>query len=61
MPFLPLDLSTGVIAQVVQANAKGVKQADGVTPVSGDHIQHTDTRWNLELDNPYLWLDAAPL
>ena len=23
---------------------------------TGEHIQHTDTRWSLELDNPYLWL-----
>ncbi len=28
---------------------------------TGEHIQHTDTRWSLELDNPYLWLDVAPL
>jgi beta-lactamase superfamily II metal-dependent hydrolase len=32
-----LDLGTGVTATIVQANAKGVKQADGTTPVSGDH------------------------
>ena len=24
--------------------------------ILGEHIQHTDTRWSLELDNPYLWL-----
>jgi hypothetical protein len=28
---------------------------------TGEHLQHTDTRWSLELDNPYLWLDVAPL
>jgi beta-lactamase superfamily II metal-dependent hydrolase len=32
-----LDLGTGVSAKVVLANAKGVKQADGTMPVSGDH------------------------
>ncbi len=32
-----LDLGGGATAQVVGANAKGVMQADGVTPVSGDH------------------------
>lgn len=32
-----IDLGPGVTAAIVQANAKGVKQADGVTPVSGDH------------------------
>lgn len=31
------DMGPGVQAQVLQANAKGVMQADGVTPVSGDH------------------------
>jgi|GEM_PF-1956724 len=31
------DLGPGVNAQVLQANAKGVLQADGVTPVAGDH------------------------
>jgi beta-lactamase superfamily II metal-dependent hydrolase len=35
--FPSLDLGTGVSATIVQANAKGVLQADGVTPVSGDH------------------------
>lgn len=32
-----LDLGTGVSATIVQANAKDVMQADGITPVSGDH------------------------
>lgn len=35
--FPSLDLGPGVTARVVQANGKGVLQADGVTPVSGDH------------------------
>lgn len=32
-----LNLGTGVTASVVEANAKDVMQADGTTPVSGDH------------------------
>ncbi len=32
-----LDLGGGATAKVVMANAKGVMQADGSTPVSGDH------------------------
>ncbi len=32
-----LDLGGGASAQVVEANAKGVLEADGSTPVSGDH------------------------
>lgn len=32
-----LDLGPGVGATILQANAKGVMQADGITPVSGDH------------------------
>lgn len=32
-----LDLGGGASAKVVMANAKGVMQADGTTPVSGDH------------------------
>lgn len=32
-----LDLGGGATAKVVEANAKGVMQADGSTPVSGDH------------------------
>lgn len=36
-PWPTLDLGPGVTAAVVQANAKGVMQADGVTPVGGDH------------------------
>jgi len=28
---------------------------------TGEHIKHTDTRWSLELDNPYLWLPEADL
>ncbi|MDP3714580.1 MAG: lamin tail domain-containing protein [Mycobacteriales bacterium] len=35
--FPSLDLGAGVTTRIVQANAKGVLQADGVTPVSGDH------------------------
>jgi len=27
----------------------------------GEHIQHTDTRWSLELDNPYLWADPGSI
>lgn len=40
-PWPSFDLGTGVTAQVLQANAKGVMQADGVTPVSGDHTTAT--------------------
>jgi beta-lactamase superfamily II metal-dependent hydrolase len=36
-PWPSLDLGPGVTAAIVQANAKGVMQADGTTPVSGDH------------------------
>jgi beta-lactamase superfamily II metal-dependent hydrolase len=36
-PWPALDLGAGVAAAIVQANAKGVLQADGVTPVGGDH------------------------
>lgn len=32
-----LDLGGGATAKIVEANAKGVMQADGSTPVSGDH------------------------
>lgn len=32
-----LDLGGGASAAIVMANAKGVMQADGTTPVSGDH------------------------
>ncbi len=32
-----LDLGAGVATTIVEANAKGVMEADGVTPVSGDH------------------------
>ncbi|MGH3333235.1 MAG: hypothetical protein ACRDPJ_18200 [Nocardioidaceae bacterium] len=32
-----LDLGGGATAKIVMANAKGVMQADGTTPVSGDH------------------------
>lgn len=32
-----LDLGTGVTATIINANGKGTFQADGVTPVSGDH------------------------
>ena len=35
-----LDLGSGATAKIVEANAKGVMQADGTTPVSGDH--HAD-------------------
>ena len=37
--FPALDLGPGVTAKVVQANAKGVLQADGMTPVSGDRTK----------------------
>ena len=36
-PWPSLDLGTGVSANILEANAKDVKEADGVTPVSGDH------------------------
>lgn len=36
-PWPALALGPGVSATIVQANAKGVMQADGVTPVGGDH------------------------
>ncbi|MET7377319.1 lamin tail domain-containing protein [Streptomyces sp. NPDC005526] len=36
-PWPSIDLGTGVASNVVEANGKDVKQADGVTPVSGDH------------------------
>jgi len=36
-PWPSLDLGAGITAAIVQANAKGVMQADGTTPVSGDH------------------------
>jgi beta-lactamase superfamily II metal-dependent hydrolase len=36
-PWPSLDLGTGVTAQVLQANAKGVMQADEETPMPGDH------------------------
>lgn len=35
------DLGPGVTAEVLQANAKGVMLADGVTPVAGDHTGAT--------------------
>ncbi|HEX4978337.1 MAG TPA: lamin tail domain-containing protein [Nocardioides sp.] len=37
MAWPTLDLGAGATAKVVMANAKGVLQADGSTPVSGDH------------------------
>jgi hypothetical protein len=36
-PWPSLDLGPGVTANIVNANGKGTVQADGVTPVSGDH------------------------
>jgi beta-lactamase superfamily II metal-dependent hydrolase len=36
-PWPSFDLGPGVTAEVLQANAEGVLQADGVTPVAGDH------------------------
>lgn len=36
-PWPTFDLGGGGVAAVVQANGKGVMQADGSTPVSGDH------------------------
>jgi len=38
--WTPPDLGTGVTTSILEANAKDVLQADGVTPVSGDH--HAD-------------------
>lgn len=40
-PWPALDLGAGVTTTIVQANAKGVMQADGVTPVAGDHTSDT--------------------
>ena len=37
MTWPTLDLGGGAAAKIVEANAKGVMQADGNTPVSGDH------------------------
>jgi beta-lactamase superfamily II metal-dependent hydrolase len=37
-PWPSFDLGAGAEAVVLQANAKGVMQADGVTPVSGNHV-----------------------
>lgn len=37
MAWPTLDLGGGAAAQVVEANAKGVMQSDGTTPVSGNH------------------------
>jgi len=37
-PWPAIDLGAGVTASIVQANAKGVVQIDGVTPVSGNHV-----------------------
>lgn len=36
-PWGDVDLGPGVDAPILLANAKGVMQADGITPVSGDH------------------------
>jgi beta-lactamase superfamily II metal-dependent hydrolase len=36
-PWPSFDLGTGVSAEVVQSDAEGVMQADGTTPVPGDH------------------------
>lgn len=36
-PWPLFDMGPGVTAEVLQANAKGVMQADGTTPVPGDH------------------------
>ncbi len=39
LPSWPsFDLGPGVTAEILQANAKGIMQADGVTPVSGNHV-----------------------
>lgn len=37
MTWPTLDLGDGAVAKVVMANAKGVMQANGTTPVSGNH------------------------
>jgi len=36
-PWPAIDLGTGVTATILNANGKDTMQADGVTPVSGDH------------------------
>ena len=38
---IDLGLSSGVTVKVVQVDAQGVMQADGVTPVGGDHTLET--------------------
>ena len=40
MTWPTIDLGGGATGTIVEANAKGVMQADGTTPVSGDH--HAD-------------------
>lgn len=40
-PWPSLDLGSGVSATIVLANAKDVVQADGSTPVSGDHTSES--------------------
>ena len=37
-PWPAIDLGTGVTATIINANAKDTMQADGVTPVSGNHV-----------------------
>ena len=44
-----LDLGSGATATIEEANAKGVMQADGTTPVSGNHA--TDANPPSENDN----------
>ena len=61
-----LDLGAGVTTTVLEANAKDVMQADGTTPVSGDH--HADATPPSENDysvglriafGPYSYLTAG--
>ena len=37
-----IDLGGGATGTIEEANAKGVMQADGTTPVSGDHHNRRD-------------------
>ncbi|WP_169732927.1 lamin tail domain-containing protein [Haloechinothrix halophila] len=52
-----LDLGTGVTTTIVQVNGKDVMQADGTTPVSGDHTAATtppsENDYSIALDIQY--------
>lgn len=41
-PWPLIDLGAGVTAEILEANGKDVVQADGTTPVSGDHTAETN-------------------